>query len=55
LRDVNADDRITFSSHNLYEIREPAVRARRRARETNVVVINNNLLFQDIDGDNNIL
>lgn len=55
LREINADDKITFSSHNLFEDREPAVRARRNARFTNVVIINNNILFQDIDWDNNIL
>jgi hypothetical protein len=33
----------------LYEDREPAVIARRQARKTNIVIINNNILFQDID------
>lgn len=55
LREINADDHITFSSKNLYELREPSVIARRQSRKTNITVINNNILFQDIDWDNNIL
>ena len=55
LREINADDQITFSSKNIYEDREPAVIARRQARKTNIVIINNNILFQDVEWDNNIL
>ena len=55
IREINADDAFTFSSDNNYEDREFAIRARRQAKKTNVVVINNNILFQDIDGDNSIL
>ncbi|MDD3646401.1 MAG: helicase C-terminal domain-containing protein [Candidatus Gracilibacteria bacterium] len=55
LREINADDKVTFSAINMYEDREPAVRARRNARGSNIVIINNNILFQDIDGENNIL
>ncbi|MCD5380764.1 DEAD/DEAH box helicase [Candidatus Gracilibacteria bacterium] len=55
LKEINADDSITFSQDNTYEKYEFAVNARRNARKANIVVINNNILFQDIDGDNNIL
>ena len=55
IREINADDAFTFSTDNTYEDREFAIRARRQAKKTNIVVINNNILFQDIDGDNSIL
>jgi ATP-dependent DNA helicase DinG len=55
IRDINADDAFTFSTDNTYEDREFAIRARRQAKKTNIVIINNNILFQDIDGDNSIL
>jgi len=54
-KQINADDKITFSTKNMFEDREPAVRARRTSRSTNIVVINNNILFQDIAWENNIL
>ena len=55
LKEINADDTITFSKENSYEKYEFSVNARKNARKANIVVINNNILFQDIDGDNNIL
>lgn len=55
VKEINADDILTFSKENSYEQHEFAVNARRNARKANIVVINNNILFQDIDWDNNIL
>ncbi len=55
VREINADDLITFSKDNAYEKYEFSVNARRNARKANIVIINNNILFQDIDQDNAIL
>jgi len=55
IKEVNAEWPLTFSSDNPYEDSEFAVIARRKARKSNIVVINNNILFQDISGNNNIL
>lgn len=55
LREINADDLGTFSKENTFEKYEFCVNARKRAKKANIVIINNNILFQDIDGDNNIL
>ncbi len=55
LKEISADDLITFSKENAFEKYEFAVNARRRARKANIVIINNNILFQDIDWDNAIL
>lgn len=55
LNKINSDSSITFSSSNPYEDLEFVVRARRIARKSNIVIINNNILFQDLDWDWNIL
>ncbi len=55
LRDINAENIMTFSSKNVYEDYEFAVRARRQARKANITVINHAMLFQNLDGDNSIL
>ena len=55
LYEINANDFYTFSSENIYESYEFVVRARRQARKSNIVIINNNILFQDIEGNGNIL
>ncbi len=55
LRDINADNVMTFSSKNPHEDFEFAVRARRQARKANITIINHAMLFQNIDGDNSIL
>jgi len=55
LREISADDKIIFSKKNIYEKREPAVIARKLARNSNIVVINNSILFQDISSENAIL
>lgn len=55
LHEINADDALTFSNDNTYLDQEFAVRARRQSKSTNIVIINNNILFQDINGEWNIL
>jgi len=55
LRDINAENVMTFSSKNPYEDFEFAVRARRQARKANVTVINHAMLFQNLSWDNSIL
>ena len=55
IREINADDSLVFSKKNIYEKREPAVIARKLARVSNIVVVNNSILFQDLSWDNSIL
>lgn len=55
IRDISADNKMTFSSKNPYEDLEFAVRARRQARKSNIAIINHAMLFQNIDGDNSVL
>ncbi len=55
LYEINADDMHTFSTENEYIDNEFAVYARRQAKKTNVVIINNNILFQDLDREGSIL
>ncbi len=55
LYEINADDLYTFSKENVYLDSEFAVQARRQSRKANIVVINNNILFQDLDQEGAIL
>ena len=55
LYQITADDFYTSSQDNPYYEQEFIVRARKQARNVHIVVINNALLFQDIDSDNSIL
>jgi hypothetical protein len=48
LNNINADSKFTFSKKNIYENREPAMIARKYAKKSNIVIINNSILFQDI-------
>ncbi len=48
LKDINANNPYTFSRENDFELYEYALKARRFARKADIVVINNNILFQDI-------
>ena len=48
-REIDADNLLTFSSKNLYSNREPLVIQRKLAKKSDIVIINNNILFQDID------
>ena len=54
-QDINADDSLVFSKKNIYEKIEPIFIARKKAKKSNIVVINNSILFQDIAWENNIL
>ncbi len=55
LNQINADNLLTFSNKNLYINREPIVIQRNKAKNSNIVIINNNILFQDLNSDFNIL
>jgi hypothetical protein len=48
-KEINADNMLTFSSKNPYSNREPLVIQRKLAKNSDIVIINNNILFQDID------
>ena len=53
--DINADSLLTFSNKNPYSNREPLVIQRKKAKTSDIVIINNNILFQDIDIEGSIL
>ena len=55
LAEINSWDFYTFSKENPYSKYEFVINARKDAKKANIVIINNNILFQDIDGDNSIL
>lgn len=55
LNEINSWNYFTFSKENPYSNYEFALNARKNAKKANIVIINNNILFQDIDGDNSIL
>ena len=55
LNEINAEDSIIFSKKNIYEKKEPVIIARKKAKKSNIVIVNNSILFKDIDSDNAIL
>ncbi len=55
IREINSDDNFVFSSENPFEKYEFILKARKAAKTSNIVIINNNILFQDISSDNSIL
>jgi len=55
LNEINSSDFFTFSKENHFSNYEFSINARKNAKKANIVIINNNILFQDIDGDNSIL
>ena len=55
INEINSNDFFTFSKENPYSNYEFALKARKNAKKANIVIINNNILFQDIDWDNSIL
>ena len=55
LNEINANNYYTFSKDNVYSKYEFSINARKNAKKANIVIINNNILFQDIDWDNSIL
>lgn len=48
LKQVNANNPYIFSKENPFEIYEYVLKARRNSRNSDIVIINNNILFQDI-------
>ena len=55
IKEINADDFLIFSKKNIYEKKEPSIIARKKAKNSNIVVVNNSILFQDISWENTIL
>lgn len=55
LQEINAENPLTFETKNPYLKQEFSVIARDRAKNSNIVVVNNSLLFQDIASDRGIL
>ncbi len=53
--EINADNLLTFSNKNIFSDREPIIIQRKKVKKSNIVIINNNLLFQDIDSGSSIL
>lgn len=52
---ISADSNIIYDKNNPFEKREPFIIARKLAKKSNIVVINNSILFHDILSDNSIL
>ncbi len=55
LRQINANSPYILSKDNPFEIYEFILKARRLARQSDIVIINNNILFQDIVLEGSIL
>lgn len=52
---IHAGDGFIFDDANVYKNTEFALRARQKARNSNIVVTNNHILFQDIISDGSLL
>ena len=52
---INANNPYIFSTENSFHSYEFLIKARYKAKNSNIVVVNNNILFQDILSENNIL
>ena len=52
---INADDKLIFSTKNIYLKYEPLIYFRKKAKKSDIVIINNNILFQDIENSWNLL
>jgi len=55
LNDINSNNLLIFSNKNNFFDREPVLIHRKKAKNSNIVIINNNILFQDFNWDSNIL
>ncbi len=55
LSDINAWDAYVFDAGNIYKESEFAFRARKRAKQANIVVTNNHILFQDMSSEWSLL
>jgi len=55
LSKINANNPYIFSTENSFHSYEFLIKARYKAKNSNIVVINNNILFEDVLSENNIL
>ena len=55
LSEINADNALTLSKENPYAESEFLINARNIAKKSNIVILNNSLLFQWISSDNQLL
>ena len=55
LSEISSDDWFTLSKDNPYKKYEFVLWARANAKKSNIVIINNSILFQDIEWDNALL
>lgn len=55
LSEVHAGDNYVFDAANIYKEYEFALRARKRAKEANIVITNNHILFQDMSSEGSLL
>jgi ATP-dependent DNA helicase DinG len=55
LSDIHAGNSFIFDEGNIYKEQEFALRARKRAKSSNVIITNNHILFQDIVSEGSLL
>ena len=55
LSKINANNPSIFSSQNTFHWYEFLIKARYKAKNSNIVIVNNNILFEDVLSENNIL
>lgn len=55
LSKINANNPYIFSNENTFHSYEFLIKARYKAKNSNIVVVNNNILFEDVLSENNIL
>ncbi len=55
LSKINANNPYIFSSGNTFHSYEFLIKARYKAKNSNIVIVNNNILFEDVLSENNIL
>ena len=55
LSKINANNPYIFSSGNTFHSYEFLIKARYKAKHSNIVIVNNNILFEDVLSENNIL
>ena len=53
--DVHAGDSFIFDASNVYKNLEFALRARKKAKQANIIITNNHILFQDISSEWSLL
>lgn len=53
--DIHAGNSFIFDEGNIYKDQEFALRARKRAKSSNIIITNNHILFQDIVSDGSLL